>query len=44
VPSVAVVQYDPRTGQYFGPDGQAYRQTDLATSAAPGTWKDLLAK
>ena len=43
-PSVAVVQYDPRTGQYFGPDGQAYRQTDLATSAAPGTWKDLLAK
>jgi virulence factor Mce-like protein len=44
VPSVAVVQYDPRTGQYFGPDGQAYRQTNLATSAAPRTWKDLLAK
>ena len=44
VPSVAVVQYDPRTGEYFGPDGQTYRQTNLATSAAPGTWKDLMAK
>ena len=42
-PSVAVAQYDPRTGQYFGPDGQTYRQTNLATSAAPKTWQDLLA-
>lgn len=41
--SVAVAQYDPRTGQYFGPDGQTYRQTNLATSAAPKTWQDLLA-
>ncbi len=43
-PSVAVAQYDPRTGQYLGPDGQTYRQTNLATSAAPNTWQDLLAK
>jgi phospholipid/cholesterol/gamma-HCH transport system substrate-binding protein len=43
-PSVAVTQYDPRTGQYFGPDGQTYRQTNLATSAAPKTWQDLIAK
>ncbi len=43
-PSVAVAQYDPRTGQYFGPDGQSYRQTNLVTSAAPKTWQDLLAK
>ena len=41
-PSVAVVHYDPRTGQYFGTDGQPYRQTNLVTSAAPKTWKDLL--
>ena len=42
--SVAVAQYDPRTGQYLGPDGQSYRQTNLVTSAAPKTWQDLLAK
>ena len=42
--SVAVAQYDPRTGQYLGPDSQTYRQTNLATSAAPKTWQDLLAK
>ena len=43
-PSVAVAQYDPRTGQYLGPDGQTYRQTNLVTSAAPKTWQDLMAK
>jgi phospholipid/cholesterol/gamma-HCH transport system substrate-binding protein len=43
-PSVAVVQYDPRTGQYLGPDGQSYRQTNLVTSAAPKTWQDMMAK
>jgi len=43
-PSVAVAQYDPRTGQYLGPDGQSYRQTNLVGSAAPKTWQDLLAK
>jgi phospholipid/cholesterol/gamma-HCH transport system substrate-binding protein len=43
-PSVAVAQYDPRTGQYLGPDGQSYRQTNLVTSAAPKTWQDMMAK
>jgi phospholipid/cholesterol/gamma-HCH transport system substrate-binding protein len=43
-PSVAIAQYDPRTGQYFGPDGQSYRQTNLITSAAAKTWQDLMAK
>ena len=43
-PSVAVTQYDPRTGQFFSPDGQTYRQTNLVNSAAPKTWQDLLAK
>jgi len=43
-PSVAVAQYDPRTGQYLGPDGQSYQQTNLVTSATPKTWQDLMAK
>jgi hypothetical protein len=43
-PAVAVARYDPRTGQYFGSDGQSYRQTNLATSTAPKTWEDLLAR
>lgn len=43
-PSVAIAQYDPRTGQYFGPDGQTYRQTNLVTSATPKTWQDLMPK
>lgn len=42
-PSVAVVQYDPRTGSYVTPGGQAFRQSDLVTSAAPQTWRDLVA-
>ena len=40
-PSVAIAQYNPRTGQYVTPDGQVYRQSDLVTHAAR-TWKDLL--
>ncbi|OBI98120.1 mammalian cell entry protein [Mycobacterium alsense] len=42
-PSVAVAQYDPRTGTYVAPDGQVYRQADLATNKAPKTWKDMFA-
>jgi hypothetical protein len=41
-PSVAVLQYDPGTGQYVGPDGRAYRQSDLVSPGSPKTWKDLL--
>jgi hypothetical protein len=45
-PSVAVAQYDPHTGTYVTPDGQVYRQSDLAKPAspkAPKTWKDMFA-
>jgi hypothetical protein len=40
-PSVAIAQYDPRTGSYVTPDGQVYRQSDLVTRKGPKTWKDL---
>jgi phospholipid/cholesterol/gamma-HCH transport system substrate-binding protein len=42
VPSVAIARYDPRTGRYIGPDGKLYQQSDLATSTAPKTWRDML--
>ena len=41
-PSVAFVQYNPRTGEYFAPDGHLYKQTDLVTATTPRTWKDLV--
>ena len=41
-PSVAVAQYDPRTGRYVGPDGKLYQQSDLATATAPKKWQDML--
>jgi phospholipid/cholesterol/gamma-HCH transport system substrate-binding protein len=41
-PSVAFARYDPRTGRYVGPDGKLYQQSDLATSTAPKTWRDML--
>jgi phospholipid/cholesterol/gamma-HCH transport system substrate-binding protein len=40
-PSVAVAEYNPRTGQYATPDGQVFRQTDLATPGTHQTWKDM---
>jgi virulence factor Mce-like protein len=45
-PSVAIAQYDPRTGSFVAPDGQMYRQSDLVASTspkAPKTWKDMFA-
>ena len=48
-PSVAIAQYNPNTGGYVAPDGQVYRQSDLATTTTPGaprpakTWKDMFA-
>jgi phospholipid/cholesterol/gamma-HCH transport system substrate-binding protein len=39
-PSVAVATYNPTTGQYAGPDGTVFRQTDLAGGAQ--SWKDML--
>lgn len=41
-PSVAVGQYDPRTGDYLTPGGQLHQQTNLAAGALPKSWKDLL--
>lgn len=43
-PSVATVQYNPRTGRFVGPDGQLYERSDLVTSSAPKSWRDLLPK
>jgi virulence factor Mce-like protein len=40
-PSVAVATYDPKTGQYATPDGQVYRQSDLAIHTGARSWKDL---
>jgi phospholipid/cholesterol/gamma-HCH transport system substrate-binding protein len=40
-PSVAITQYDPRTGSYVGSDGKVYRQSDLVVAKAPTTWKDM---
>ncbi len=41
-PSVAAARYDPATGRYVTPDGQLFRQADLARSSKPRTWKDML--
>jgi phospholipid/cholesterol/gamma-HCH transport system substrate-binding protein len=41
-PTVGFAIYNPRTGNYLGPDGHLYSQTDLAKPAAPKSWKDLL--
>lgn len=40
-PSVAIAQYDPRTGRYATPTGQVLQQTDLV-AGPPKTWKDLI--
>jgi phospholipid/cholesterol/gamma-HCH transport system substrate-binding protein len=39
--SVAVAQYNPRTGAYMATDGHLYRQSNLA-AAAPKAWTDLV--
>jgi phospholipid/cholesterol/gamma-HCH transport system substrate-binding protein len=41
-PSVGFAQYNPRTGEYVGPDGRLYRQADLVPVAVDRTWKDLV--
>jgi virulence factor Mce-like protein len=40
-PSVAIAEYDPRTGRYATPTGEVFAQTDLV-SGPPQTWQDLL--
>lgn len=42
MPSMAIAEYDPRTGRYVGPDGKLYQQSDLVPSKAPKTWQDML--
>ncbi|MDH6246473.1 MlaD family protein [Mycobacterium sp. OTB74] len=39
-PSVAVVRYDPKSGRYIDPQGNALTQTNLAAPAS--NWTDLL--
>jgi phospholipid/cholesterol/gamma-HCH transport system substrate-binding protein len=40
---LAVVQYDPATGTYVGPDGKVYTQSDLAhTAPEKKTWQTML--
>lgn len=41
-PAIAVTQYDPTTGNYVGPDGRVYTQSDLANNAKGKTWQSLL--
>lgn len=39
-PSVAFAKYNPRTGEYMGPDGKLYQQANLVTT--PKSWQDLM--
>ena len=40
---LAAVEYDPATGNYVGPDGRVYTQSDLAGGTAPDkTWQSML--
>jgi phospholipid/cholesterol/gamma-HCH transport system substrate-binding protein len=39
---VAVAEYDPATGQYTGPDGKTYTQSDLARPGGGQTWQSML--
>lgn len=42
-PPIAVVEYDPATGSYIGPDGRQYTQSDLAETAPKDlTWEAML--
>ena len=42
-PTVAVAQYNPRTGEYLGSNGKLYKVTNLAAGEPlTKSWKDLL--
>ncbi|MET0701610.1 MAG: MlaD family protein [Mycobacterium sp.] len=42
-PPIAVAQYDPSTGNYVGPDGRIYTQSNLAGNKPKGqTWQSML--
>ena len=40
-PPVAAIPYDPATGDYIGPDGRRYTQTDLAHPGGQ-TWESMV--
>lgn len=42
VPGFGIVEYDPATGNYVGPDGKLYQQSDMARGQADRSWQDLL--
>ncbi|MBI3213829.1 MAG: MCE family protein [Mycobacterium sp.] len=39
---VATASYDPATGNYLGPDGRVYQQSDLAPTTGEKTWQSML--
>jgi phospholipid/cholesterol/gamma-HCH transport system substrate-binding protein len=41
-PPIAAAYYDPATGNYEGPDGHIYTQSDLARSTEGKTWQNML--
>lgn len=41
-PSVGFAQYDPQTGEYMSPTGQAFAQPNLVDPGAHQTWQDML--
>lgn len=41
-PALTFSEYDPVTGNYLGPDGQTYTQSNLAQNAHEGDWRTLL--
>lgn len=43
LPPIAAVEYDPATGEYVGPDGRVYTQSNLAGGAREEkTWQQML--
>ncbi|MCX2934754.1 MlaD family protein [Mycobacterium sp. CVI_P3] len=39
---IAAAEYNPANGSYVGPDGQVYRQLDLAPEGSKQTWQTML--
>jgi phospholipid/cholesterol/gamma-HCH transport system substrate-binding protein len=42
VPPPVAIPYDPATGNYVGPDGRAYSESDLAFTSKGKTWQDMM--
>lgn len=42
-PTVGFATYNPESGQYAGPDGKLYSQSDLV-NPAPQSWQDMMPK